>query len=79
MEITGVAMERGGVVGTQVGGAIAVVGGFTLNELMAVAGFALACVSFCFQVFVTIYYKEKHYRLAVARLENDLEEKADDE
>lgn len=70
----GKTMEKGGVVGTQVGGVMAVFGGLTLNEWLAIGGFLLACASFLFQVFVTLLYKERHYRLAVARLERSTKE-----
>lgn len=79
-DLGGKAMEKSGVVGTQVGGVVAVFGGLTLNEWLAIGGFMLAVASFAFQVFVTLLYKERHYRLAVARLEKDLDNKeADDE
>lgn len=67
-------VERGGMVGTQVGGVMAIFGGMTLNEWLAIGGFMLACASFCFQVMVTIYFKQKHLRIAEARLQADLKE-----
>lgn len=67
-------VERSGMVGTQVGGVMAVFGGLTLNEWLAIGGFMLACASFCFQVTVTIYFKQKHLRIAEARLQADLKE-----
>lgn len=70
-------VERSGMVGTQVGGVMAVFGGLTLNEWLAIGGFMLACASFCFQVTVTIYFKQKHLRIAEARLASDLADKRD--
>jgi len=66
-------LEKGGVAGTQAGGVIAVIGGLTLNEQLALGGFALAVFSFIFQVCVTVFYKERHYRLARIRLDAELE------
>ena len=68
------AMERSGVAGTQVGGALALFGGMTLNELLAIGGFLLAVASFMFQVAVTLYYKQQHLKLAEARLAADLDD-----
>lgn len=66
-------MEKGGLVGTQAGAVMAVLGGLTLNEMLAIGGFLLAMGSFVFQVGVTIYYKHQHLQLARARLAADLE------
>lgn len=73
------AMERGGVVGTQVGGAIAFYGGMSLNELLAIGGFLLAVASFMFQVAVTLYFKQKHLKLAEARLAAELDPNGGDD
>lgn len=66
-------IEKSGMVGTQAGAVMAVFGGLTLNELLAVGGFLLALASFVFQVCVTIYFKQQHLSLARARLEADLD------
>ena len=63
--------EKTGVVGTQIGGIMAVFGGLTLNEWLAVGGFFLALISFIFQAWISWYYKERHYRLALAKLKED--------
>lgn len=68
-------VERGGITGTQVGGLMAVVGGFTLNTWLGIGGFVLAMFSF----FLTWYYKKKHYDLALLRLKADLAEKEEDD
>ena len=62
-DITNTAVEKVGVVGTQIGGGMAIFGGLTLNDTLAIAGFLLALVS----VVVQIWYKERHYRLAKSR------------
>lgn len=67
-------MEKSGMVGTQAGAVMAVFGGLTLNELLAIGGFLLALASFVFQMFVTIYFKRQHLELARARLAADLDE-----
>ncbi len=74
-------MEKSGMVGTQAGAVMAVFGGLTLNELLAIGGFLLAAASFVFQVCVTIYFKRQHLALARARLAADLDEQGggDDE
>lgn len=64
-------VERSGITGTQVGGIMAVVGGFTLNTWLGIGGFVLALLSFV----VTWHYKRKHYELALMRLKADLAEK----
>ena len=63
-DITNTAVEKLGVAGTQIGGGMAIFGGLTLNDTLAIAGFVLALVS----VIVQIWYKERHYRLAKARM-----------
>ena len=63
-------VERSGLTGTQVGGVMAVVGGFTLNTWLGIGGVILALFSFC----LTWYYKQKHYELARQRLVADLED-----
>ncbi|MDO9007215.1 MAG: hypothetical protein Q7U80_03240 [Thiobacillus sp.] len=72
-------MERGGLVGTQAGAVMAVFGGLTLNEMLAIGGFLLALASFVFQVGVTIYFKHQHLQLARARLSADLENRDGDD
>lgn len=72
-------MEKSGMVGTQAGAVMAVFGGLTLNELLAIGGFLLALASFVFQVFITIYFKHQHLALARARLEADLEDRGEDD
>lgn len=74
-------MEKSGMVGTQAGAVMAVFGGLTLNELLAIGGFLLALASFVFQVGITIYFKHQHLALARARLAADLHEQGggDDE
>lgn len=72
-------MEKSGLTGTQVGAVIAIFGGLTLNELLAIGGFLLALASFVFQVFVTIYFKQQHLKLARARLAADIADKEGDD
>ena len=62
-EVASTVTEKLGVAGTQIGGGMAIFGGLTLNDTLAVAGFLLALVS----VVVQIWYKERHYRLAKSR------------
>lgn len=71
-------MEKTGVAGSQLGGVMAVVGHFTLNDLLAIAGFALAFVSVVFQVWATWYFKSRHLRIAEARLAADLTDNGGD-
>ena len=68
-------IERSGITGTQVGGVMAVVGGFTLNTWLGIGGFAIALLSFC----LTWYYKQKHYELAKLRLEAELSQREEDD
>lgn len=68
-------IERSGITGTQVGGLMAVVGGFTLNTWLGIGGFVIALFSFC----LTWYYKAKHYELARLRLQSDLAEREEDD
>lgn len=72
-------MEKSGMVGAQVGAVIAIFGGWTLNELLAIGGFLLALASFVFQAFVTIYFKQQHLKLARARLAADIADKEGDD
>ena len=72
-------MEKSGLVGTQAGAVMAVFGGLTLNELLAIGGFLLALASFVFQMFVTIYFKRQHLELARARLAADLSGRGEDD
>lgn len=72
-------MEKSGMVGTQAGAVMAVFGGLTLNELLAIGGFLLALASFVFQMFVTIYFKRQHLELARARLAADLDGRGGDD
>lgn len=67
-------IERSGMTGTQVGGLMAVAGGFTLNTWLGIGGFLIAILSF----FLTWYYKAKHYELAKLRLEAELKEMDED-
>lgn len=66
-------VEKTSIAGTQIGGLLAVVGGLTLNQWLAIGGFVMAVLSFAFQAWITWYYKEKHLRLAELRLQNELE------
>lgn len=77
--VEGWAMEKTGVAGSQLGGVMAVVGHFTLNDLLAIAGFALAFVSVVFQVWATWYFKSRHLKIAEARLAAELEHKGSDD
>lgn len=72
-------MEKSGMVGTQAGALMAVFGGLTLNEMLAIGGFLLALASFVFQVLITIYFKHQHLQLARARMAADLENKEDED
>lgn len=72
-------MEKSGMVGTQAGAVMAVFGGLTLNELLAIGGFLLALASFVFQVCVTVYFKQQHLALARARLAADLDGNPEEE
>lgn len=72
-------VEKSGMIGTQAGAVMAVFGGLTLNELLAIGGFLLALASFVFQMFVTIYFKRQHLELARARLEADLDGRGGDD
>lgn len=65
-------MEKGSIAGTQIGGLLAVVGGLTLNQWLAIGGFLLALASFIFQAWISWYFKQKHYRLAELRLRNEI-------
>lgn len=71
-------MEKAGIVGTQTGGVMAIIGSLTLNDMLGVAGFCLAFVSVTFQVWATWYFKSRHLRIAEARLAADLDEKEGD-
>lgn len=68
----GTIMERTGLVGAQTGGVLAVFGGLALNDVLAIAGFALAFVSVVFQVWATWYFKSRHLKIAEARLRAEL-------
>lgn len=72
-------LERSGMLGTQTGGIMAIIGGLTLNQWLSIGGFMLAVASFAFQVCVTLYFKFKHLKLAEERLRADLEKGEDDE
>lgn len=69
----GWAMEKTGMAGSQLGGVMAVVGHFTLNDLLAIAGFCLALVSVTFQIWATWYFKTRHLKIAEARLRAELD------
>lgn len=75
----GWAMEKTGVAGSQIGGVMAIIGHFTLNDLLAIAGFCLAFVSVVFQVWATWYFKSRHLQIAEARLAADLKDKESDD
>ena len=68
-------MEKSGLAGTQAGGVMAVLGHFTLNDKLAIAGFCLAFVSVVFQVWATWYFKSRHLKIAEARLAAELQQK----
>lgn len=56
---------------TQGGGLMAVIGGFSMNDLAAAIG-SIVCVVGLFGNFtITWYWKRKHYRLEQERLEWD--------
>jgi hypothetical protein len=78
-EIATHALEKGGLTGTQIGGVMALIGGVTLNDLLAIAGFGLALFSVLFQVWATWYFKSKHLAIAQARLAADLKEAEGDD
>ena len=71
METTAM-VEKSSIAATQIGGLMAVIGGLTLTQWLAIGGFMLAVVSFLFQAWITWFYKEKHYRLALMRAEHEL-------
>lgn len=77
-ELGATAMEKSGMAGTQAGGLMAVIGGLTLNDVLAVAGFCLALVSVAFQVWATWYFKSRHLAIAQKRLEADLSDQGDE-
>lgn len=71
-------VEKTSIAGTQIGGLLAVVGGLTLNQWLAIGGFVMAVLSFVFQAWITWYYKEKHLKLAEIRLQNELRQQGHD-
>lgn len=71
-------VEKTSIAGTQIGGLLAVVGGLTLNQWLAIGGFLMAVLSFIFQAWITWYYKEKHLKLAEIRLQNELRQQGHD-
>lgn len=70
-------IEKGTMASTQIGAAASVFGFLSLNQWLAIGGFALAVLSFIFQVCCTIYFKSKHLQIAEERFKADLQGKSD--
>lgn len=56
------------------GGAVAVLGGLSLNQYLAIGGFIIAALSFAVNAY-SVYRKHKHYKHIEARLQRHLDDK----